>query len=165
MPRPLPPPFYMTRRIAVATANYFRCSVDDLKSDSRVHELVVPRMMAVMLVRERTKRTFPQIGLYFNRDHTTCIHAFYQIKRRMVENAHLRQFYDDLTALIDGTVDHLEASLPRFRQLYVRQQQGVGEGSQPDFGVQELEADGGPYAECPAPPETSGALPDQYPAG
>lgn len=161
--RPLPPPYFATRRIATATANYFGISVSDLKSPSREHNVTVPRQMAMMLIRERTKRTFPQIGEYFNRDHTTCIHAFYSMKERVCQNADLREHYDAICGLIDGTINFAQATLPHLRELNVCEQQRGGEGEVPDSGVQELEGGSQPDAELPAPTPLKIPLPYQYP--
>jgi chromosomal replication initiation ATPase DnaA len=62
-------------------AGRYGVSVDDLKSDSRVEHLTAVRQLCwCVLYQEGTwgsggTRSMPGLGRYFNRDHTTVLHA------------------------------------------------------------------------------------------
>lgn len=155
--RPLPPPLFMRKRVVIATCNYFECLVRDLTGPDQHQRVVVPRQMAMMIVRERTKRTFPQIGAFFNRDHTTCIHAFYAMREKIEQDADLRKHYDNICAIIDGLL-HPETSISSIRRRDVCEQLREGEGEVSDDGVQALEDGCGLHAERAAAPEDYGAM-------
>ncbi len=59
-----------------AVADFYRISVDDLKGRSRNKEVVIPRQMATLLLREETGTSLPQIGdALGGRDHTTIMYS------------------------------------------------------------------------------------------
>lgn len=62
--------------------SHFDISVEDLKGSSRKKELVVPRQIAMYLMREEMNASYPTIGQEFGgRDHTTAMHACTKIKK------------------------------------------------------------------------------------
>lgn len=59
-----------------AVARYFGVSVDDLRGKARNKEIVAPRHLAMYLLREDARLSFPQIGqLLGGRDHSSVVHA------------------------------------------------------------------------------------------
>jgi chromosomal replication initiator protein len=59
-----------------AVAEFYRVDIADLTGRSRNKEVVVPRQMAMYLLREETGASLPQIGdLLGGRDHTTVMYA------------------------------------------------------------------------------------------
>ena len=63
-------------QIILAVAEFYRVDVADLTGRSRNKEVVLPRQMAMYLLREETGASLPQIGdLLGGRDHTTVIYA------------------------------------------------------------------------------------------
>lgn len=65
-------------------SNYYKVTVDDLKSKRRSSEVAVPRQIAMYLCRNMLDMTFPQIGLDFgSRDHTTVMHACSKISEEL----------------------------------------------------------------------------------
>ena len=66
--------------IQSAVAEYFKISVDDLKSKRRTNTVVKPRHIAMYLCRVETDENLMKIGLEFGgRDHSTVIHAYDKI--------------------------------------------------------------------------------------
>ena len=62
------------------TARHFDVAPDDLKSKGRRHELVVPRQVAMYLIRELTPHSYPEIGQFFSgRDHSTVMYAVQKV--------------------------------------------------------------------------------------
>ncbi|MEY3470827.1 MAG: hypothetical protein RLZZ223_177 [Candidatus Parcubacteria bacterium] len=59
---------------------------------SRKKDIAVPRQIAMYLIREELKLTFPTIGESFGgKDHSTVMHAWNKIKKDLVSNYTLEQ--------------------------------------------------------------------------
>ena len=68
--------------ILKSVADFYGVPVQDLLKRSRKKEVVRPRQIAMFLLREETKSSFPEIGSKLGgRDHSTVIHAYEKIKR------------------------------------------------------------------------------------
>ncbi len=61
--------------ILQAVARYYGVKSDDLKGKARHKEIVVPRQLAMYLLREDARLSTPDIGRLLNRDHTTVLHG------------------------------------------------------------------------------------------
>lgn len=62
-------------------ATYYNLTADQLKTPRRTRDLVLPRQLAMYLIREHTHHSLPAIGAFFGgRDHTTVLHALQRIK-------------------------------------------------------------------------------------
>ena len=62
-------------------ADFYRIKLDDLLSSSRKKEVVKVRNIAIYLCRELTTLSFPAIGDYFNKDHTSIIYSVNKIAK------------------------------------------------------------------------------------
>lgn len=70
------------RRIMVMVCDKFDISENLLLSNRRLIQLVNARQLAMMLCRDYTRMSLPQIGrLFGNRDHTTVLHACRKLER------------------------------------------------------------------------------------
>ena len=70
------------------TAEHFSVKPDDVKGKSRRQELVVPRQIAMYLIRELTPHSFPEIGSFFSgRDHSTVMYAVNKVQTQL-DQAH-----------------------------------------------------------------------------
>src|SRR3989344_4002893 len=70
--------------ILKAVADFYSISGSDLIKRSRKKEVVKPRQIAMFLLREETKLSFPEIGQKLGgRDHSTVIHACEKIKSEL----------------------------------------------------------------------------------
>ena len=79
-------------KIQKAVADYYKITVEDLKSKKRSANINYPRQVAIYLCRNYTDESFPKIGLEFgNRNHSTIIHACDKIKEDLKENQTLRE--------------------------------------------------------------------------
>jgi chromosomal replication initiator protein len=68
--------------ILKTVADFFNIPAADLTKRSRKKEVVKPRQIAMYLLREEIKLSFPEIGQKLGgRDHSTVIHACEKIKR------------------------------------------------------------------------------------
>jgi chromosomal replication initiator protein len=61
----------------------FRLAPDQLMGKSRIQRVAFARQVAMYLCRKITESSFPTIGEHFNRDHSTAIHSFNLISRRV----------------------------------------------------------------------------------
>lgn len=65
--------------ILFAVGRYYGVNPDELKEKSRHKRIVIPRQIAMYLLREDGHLSTPDIGRLLNRDHTTVLHALKQI--------------------------------------------------------------------------------------
>lgn len=78
-------------KIQKAVADYYKITIEDLKSKKRSANINYPRQIAIYLCRTYTDESFPKIGLEFgNRDHSTIIHACDKIKEDLKNNEQLK---------------------------------------------------------------------------
>ncbi|MBV8359879.1 MAG: chromosomal replication initiator protein DnaA [Deltaproteobacteria bacterium] len=73
-----------------AVADSFHIHLADLKSKKRTQHVAFGRQVAMYLCRKLTSNSFPSIGEHFGRDHSTVIHAFNLIERRVNNDAAFR---------------------------------------------------------------------------
>ncbi len=79
-------------RIATAVAEYYSVELDALKSQKRDRAIVMPRQIAMYLMRAETDVSLLRIGAELGgRDHSTVLHACDKIDREMHENEELRR--------------------------------------------------------------------------
>lgn len=84
-----------TKDILEIVAEFFNIKMPDLVGNSRKKELVVPRQIAMFLMREEIKTSFPSIGEELGgRDHTTAMYAHTKIKKDIVNDDKLRDNVD-----------------------------------------------------------------------
>ncbi len=75
-----------------SVSDFYGVPISDLLKRSRKKEIVKPRQVAMFLLREETKSSFPEIGSKLGgRDHSTVIHAYEKIKKEEEENESTKQ--------------------------------------------------------------------------
>ena len=93
--------------IMAQTAAYFALTIDDLSGQSRTHQLVLARQIAMYLCRELTELSLPKIGQQFGgRDHTTVMHAERKIRTLMAERRSVFNQVTELTNRIKQQAAH-----------------------------------------------------------
>ena len=76
----------------------------DLTSAKRGRQVVYARQVAMYLCRELTDLSLPAIGQRFGgRDHTTVLHAYRQVRTRLLTDDSTRQLVDKLVGQL-GTI-------------------------------------------------------------
>jgi len=79
------------RKLLESVAGFFGIGLDELLGASRKKSLVVPRQVAMFLMREELKASFPNIGSDVGgRDHTTAMHACIKISKMMETDDKIR---------------------------------------------------------------------------
>lgn len=80
------------QNVIKSVAEFYKIPMSDLIKRSRRKEVVHPRQIAMFLLREEVKYSFPEIGAKLGgRDHSTVIHACVKIKEEELNNDATRQ--------------------------------------------------------------------------
>lgn len=81
-----------TEQVLNTVAEYYRISIEDLKGRGRNKEIVVPRQMAMFLLREATGASLPQIGEALGgRDHTTVMYSVEKMTQEIEQDDQRRR--------------------------------------------------------------------------
>lgn len=76
------PKHLSARQIVERTARYFQITTDDITGPKRDKDIVVPRQIAMYLMRSELHLSFPKIAHELGRkDHTTAIHSVEKIEK------------------------------------------------------------------------------------
>ena len=92
---------YTFEDILKEVAEFFKVTVLDLKSRKKTALVSNARQIAIYLAREVTNCSFTEIGTYFNRDHSTIIHAHKAICEKRIENSELNENIIKLTGIFN----------------------------------------------------------------
>lgn len=85
------PKHVSARQIIERTARHFQISVDDLLGPKRDKDIVVPRQVAMYMLRSELHLSFPKIAKELGRkDHTTAIHSIEKIEKESHLDADIR---------------------------------------------------------------------------
>jgi chromosomal replication initiator protein len=85
------PKHISAKQIVERTAKYFQINLDELLSPKRDKDIVVPRQIAMYLLRSELHLSFPKIAHELGRkDHTTAIHSVEKIEKEMHYDALMR---------------------------------------------------------------------------
>jgi len=77
--------------VVEAVAAYYKVHLKDLRGRGRTKEIVLPRQVAMYLVREETSLSLGDIGQELGgRDHTTVMHGIEKIEQALTADAALR---------------------------------------------------------------------------
>jgi chromosomal replication initiator protein len=80
------------KRVLEVVSEFYGITPDDLISKGRKKTVVVPRQVAMYLMRNELDMSYPTIGDEFGgRDHTTALHAFEKIEQELVHNSKLQE--------------------------------------------------------------------------
>ena len=92
-----PRKFLSHKKILKVVADFYDISERDLVQHSRKKDVVRPRQIAMYLMRENLKTSYPSIGDKFGgRDHTTVIHSCEKVAQDLLINPDLE---DELKAI------------------------------------------------------------------
>jgi chromosomal replication initiator protein len=89
--------------IQKVVAEYFKIKVSELLSKKRSRSLARPRQIAMLLAKELTSHSLPEIAEAFGgRDHTTVLHACRKIKDLMRGNLSMAEDYRNLLRILSA---------------------------------------------------------------
>ena len=83
-------------------SRYYSIPVEKLQGSGRSKDMVLPRQVAMYLVREMTDYSLPEIGKVFSRDHTTVLHSINKIEHYLKETSQMDNIIKTLKANIRG---------------------------------------------------------------
>ena len=78
------------RDVERAVCLRFQISRDQLRARNPKRVASRPRQIAMYLARELTAASYPRLGQYFERDHTSVLHGWRKTKERMANDARLQ---------------------------------------------------------------------------
>lgn len=85
------PKHLSAKQIIERTAKHFQLSVDDIVGPKRDKDIVVPRQIAMYMLRSELHLSFPKIARELGRkDHTTAIHSVEKIQKESSLDADIR---------------------------------------------------------------------------
>lgn len=91
------PKHLSAKQIIERTARHFQVPVEELMGAKRDKDIVVPRQIAMYLLRNELKLSFPKIAKELGRkDHTTAIHSVNKIDKEVRTDAGLRMAISDI---------------------------------------------------------------------
>jgi chromosomal replication initiator protein len=91
------PKHISARAIIERTARHFHVSIEDILGPKRDKDIVVPRQIAMYMLRSELHLSFPKIAHELGRkDHTTAIHSIEKIQREISYDGPIRQNVNEL---------------------------------------------------------------------
>ncbi len=88
-------------RIVEAVANFFNVEIKELQGRSRSADIVLPRQVAMYIIREQTDHSLVEVGQSLGgRDHTTVMHGLEKIEQAIETNMQLRQQINTITQIV-----------------------------------------------------------------
>ncbi len=91
-------PKHLTSKIIVEkTARHFQLHLDDITGPKRDKDIVVPRQIAMYLLRSELHMSFPKVASELGRkDHTTAIHSVEKIERELKFDVDLKHHISEI---------------------------------------------------------------------
>ena len=83
-------------KILNEVAAFYSLSPDKIKGNTKTKDIVLPRQVAIYLIRDITGLSYPDIGKFIGRDHTTAIYAINKLNERMKDDMMLLNTINDL---------------------------------------------------------------------
>ncbi|HEX2915444.1 MAG TPA: chromosomal replication initiator protein DnaA [Chloroflexia bacterium] len=88
-------------RIVETVANFYNIEMKELTGRSRSADIVLPRQVAMYILREQTDHSLVEIGQALGgRDHTTVMHGLEKIEQALDTNSQLRQQINSITQIV-----------------------------------------------------------------
>lgn len=89
------------RQVVEKTARHFSLAVEDLVGPKRDKEIVVPRQIAMYIIRSELHLSFPKIARELGRkDHTTAIHSVEKINKELAYDPEVREAISSIKELL-----------------------------------------------------------------
>ena len=87
---------YTAETIISAVAAFFNVSVEDILGSGRMKTIANARQVAIYLVRELTKDSFPSIGLIFDKKHSTIIYSYETMQKQLKIDTYMKNAVDEI---------------------------------------------------------------------
>lgn len=86
--------------VLAIVSDHFGVSREAILGKSRRAEFVLPRHVAMWLLRTRYGYSFPRLGRYFHRDHTSVMYAVEQVADMTMDNQSDQEWLDEIRSAI-----------------------------------------------------------------
>jgi chromosomal replication initiator protein len=93
---------YLPGAVLTAVCRYFDVDVEALKGTARHKHIVVPRQIAMYVLREDAHLSTPEVGRLLNRDHTTVLHGIKQVANDIARDGPSRAAVRGVREVIAG---------------------------------------------------------------
>ena len=91
------PKHLSAKQIIEKTARHFQIPIEELTGPKRDKDIVVPRQVAMYMLRNELNLSFPKIAKELGRkDHTTAIHSVEKINQEVKNDANLRMAISEI---------------------------------------------------------------------
>ncbi len=91
------PKHLSARQVVERVSKHFQISLDDILGPKRDKDIVVPRQIAMYILRSELHLSFPKIARELGRkDHTTAIHSVEKVEQELSFDAVIRQHVNDI---------------------------------------------------------------------
>ena len=91
------PKHVTARQIIEKTARHFQVELDEITGPKRDKDIVVPRQIAMYLLRSELHLSFPKVARELGRkDHTTAIHSVEKIEKGIHLDQTMRQHVNEI---------------------------------------------------------------------
>jgi chromosomal replication initiator protein len=95
------PKHISAKQIIERTARHFQVTVDEILGSKRDKDIVVPRQVAMYILRSELHLSFPKIARELGRkDHTTAIHSVEKIEKEIHLDQDIREAVDNIKELL-----------------------------------------------------------------
>ena len=82
------------------TARYYAINPDDIKGRQKTKNIALARQIAMYIIRTKTNLSLNDIGVIFNRDHTTVMHATDKVEENIKSSSEFAKIVKDITSNI-----------------------------------------------------------------
>lgn len=128
---------YSIRDVAEGVCQGFKVTMDDLRNPNRARHIARPRQVAMFLAREMTSYSYPQIGTFFCRHHTTILSGQRRIAAMISQPE--RDGLREAVQASRNIIEHRGPSAGQIRQI-VANDSGLAQAAQ-DAATREAEAE------------------------
>lgn len=100
-------------KIIEEVAKFYFITKADLLGINRSDSIATPRQIAMFLLRDKLKLSYPSIGKILNRDHTTAVHAYNKINKLRHDNKLIGEDIEKIEKNInnDGSIKNYIVSI------------------------------------------------------
>lgn len=97
------PKHISAKQIIERTARHFQVTVDEILGSKRDKDIVVPRQVAMYILRSELHLSFPKIARELGRkDHTTAIHSVEKIEKEIHLDSDIREAVNNIKELLNA---------------------------------------------------------------
>jgi len=97
----LPVDYAKAEYIIDLVCDAYNIKLGQIRSNTQRQEIIIPRQVAMYLIRYKTNISQKQIGMYFGKDHATVYFACKTISNQLDVNKKLGYLIDSLTKIVD----------------------------------------------------------------